>query len=143
MNERPTVSDEAVMRRWMGLELRRMNDAIVADRKTLIRLLEEKRPSARTKGGDEYVFDLEVLRGMASHISPEIQRRLRLPILFYFDSTVSDSCFLSDETAVRALQELGEISHLREMNEGRLWIGKPIVFAIAGKYRKAVQIVMR
>jgi len=143
MDRRPYISDESVMRKWMGLEIRKINEAVVAERKTLSALLSEESPSSMTKGGDEYVFDRDVLEKMKEMLPKDIRDRLRLPVLFYFDSTVPDSCFLADETAVRALQELGELSRLRSVREGKVWIKKPIVFAIAAKYRKAVQIVMR
>lgn len=143
MNGRPGISDESVMRKWMGLEMKKINEAVVADRKTLAALLSEETPSSTTKGGDTYTFDRAVLERMNESLPRDITDRLRLPILFYFDSTVPDSCFLSDETAVRALQELGELSRLRSITEGKVWVGKPIVFSIAAKYRKAVQIVMR
>jgi Protein of unknown function DUF61. len=51
--------------------------------------------------------------------------------------------FLSDEAAVEALQHLGEISSLRRMHEGRLWIAKPLVYLMMGRYPTAIQIVMR
>jgi uncharacterized protein (UPF0216 family) len=143
MNGRPDISDESVMRKWMGLEMKKINEAVVADRKTLSVLLSEESPSSKTKGGDEYTFDRSVLEKMKEKLPKDIRDRLRLPILFYFDSTVPDSCFLSDETAVRALQELGELSRLRSVTEGKVWVGKPIAFSIVAKYKKAVQIVMR
>ena len=143
MNGRPDISDESVMRKWMGLEMKKINEAIVADRKTLSVLLSEESPSSKTKGGDVYTFDLSVLEKMKEKLPMDIRDRLRLPILFYFDSTVPESCFLSDETAVRALQELGELSRLRSVTEGKVWVGKPIAFSIVAKYKKAVQIVMR
>ncbi|KQC06299.1 MAG: hypothetical protein APR55_05010 [Methanolinea sp. SDB] len=131
------------MKRWMGLEIRKINKAVVAERKTLSALLSEESPSSRTKGGEEYRFDRDVLVRMGEILPKDIKDRLRLPILFYFDSTVADSCFLADETAARALQELGEISRLRSVTGEKVWVGKPIVFAIAAKYRKAVQMVIR
>lgn len=143
MDRRPDISDESVMRKWMGIEMRKINDAVVAERKTLSVLLLERYPSSRTKGGEEYVFDRQVLEKMGEALPRDIRDRLRLPILFYFDSTVPDSCFLSDDTAVRALQELGELSPLRSLREDKVWIGKPIAFSIVTKYRKAAQIVMR
>lgn len=143
MDNRPHISDESVMKRWMGLEIRKINESVVAGRKTLSALLSEESPSSLTKGGEEYLFDRDVLVRMGETLPKDIRDRLKIPILFYFDSTVADSCFLADETAVRALQELGEISRLRSATGEKVWVGKPIVFAIIAKYRKAVQIVMR
>lgn len=142
MPNRPSASDESTLLRWMRLEIGRINDGVVAERKRLSRLLREEQPSSVTKGGSWYDFDRDVLLRMGQAVPEELQRRLRLPILFYFDSTVPDSFFLADEAAVQALQSLREISPLRRMQGGRLWIAKPLVYAIMNRYPTAVQIMM-
>ncbi len=140
---RPDVSDESVMMRWMHLEISKINDGIVAERKTLARLLQEERPCSMTKGGKEHRYDRAVLSEMGNKIPGEIQEKLLLPILFFFDSSVSDSAFLADETALHALQLLGEFSDLRTMRDGRLWVGRAIVYSLIRKYPTLVQIAMR
>lgn len=142
MPDRPLGGDEPTFLRWMRLEIGRINDGIVSERKRLSHLLAEEHPSSVTKKGDRYDFDQNVLICLEQALPAELQRRLRLPILFYFDSTVPDSFFLADETAVQALQSLGEISTLREMQGGRLWIAKPIVYAVMNRYPTIMQIVM-
>ncbi len=140
MPGRPSTGEDSTILRWMRFEIGRINNGVVAERKRLSTLLSEERPSTITKGGECYEFD----RGRLKETLPaELQRRLRLPVLFYFDSTVPDSLFLSDEAAVEALQHLGEISPLRRMHEGRVWIAKPIVYVIMSRYPTAIQIVMR
>jgi hypothetical protein len=67
---------------------------------------------------------------------------LKIPIIFYFDSTVEDSFFLTDSAALEALQFLGELSDMREMIAGRVWIGRAIVFAIMRRYPGAVQVMV-
>jgi hypothetical protein len=47
-----------------------------------------------------------------------------------------------DETALAALQLLGEVSTLRTFEGGRFWVARPIAYAIMKKYPTAVQIVM-
>lgn len=126
----------------MRLEIGRINDGIVAERKRLSLLLSEENPSSVTKGGGRYDFDRDVLLRLEQALPTELRRRLRLPILFYFDSTVPDSFFLADEAAVQALQSLREISPLRRMQGGRLWIAKPLVYAVMNRYPTAAQIVM-
>jgi uncharacterized protein (UPF0216 family) len=143
MSERPSVSEEAVLMKWMRLEIGRINDGVVAERKRLSQLLREDRPAAATKGGGEHTFDKDVLALMEATLPRDLTRRLRLPILFYFDATVPDSCFLADDAAVQALRHLGDISPLRRMQNGRLWVAKPIAYAIMSKYPTTVQIVMR
>ncbi len=142
MPDRPSASDESTLLRWMRLELGRINDGVVAERKRLSRLLREENPSSVTKGGDRYEFDRDVLLRLEQALPGELQRRLRVPILFYFDSTVPDSFFLADEAAVQALQDLGEISSLRRMQGGRVWIAKPLVYAVMNRYPTVMQIVM-
>lgn len=143
MSGRPSIRDESVLTRWMQLELGRMNDGVVSERKTLAQLVREDRPVSVTKAGKEYRFDREMIALLAQHLPADIHARLKLPILFFFDSTVNDSCFLADEPAFRALVLLGELSPLREMEDGRLWVGKPIVFAMMRKYPTILQIMMR
>ena len=142
MPDRPSAGDESILLRWMRLEIGRINDGIVSERKRLSRLLSEEHPSSITKGGSEYGFNPDTLHRLGEALPGELQRRLRLPILFYFDSTVPDSLFLADEAAMQALQNLGEISPLRRMQGGRLWIAKPLVYAIMNRYPTAMQIVM-
>jgi len=142
MANRPSAGDESTLLRWMRLEIGRINDGVVSERKRLSQLLREEYPSSVTKSGNRYDFDRDVLVRLEQALPETLQRRLRLPILFYFDSTVPDSFFLADEAAVQALQSLSEISPLRRMQGGRLWIGKPLVYAIMNRYPTAIQIMM-
>lgn len=142
MPDRPSASDESTLLRWMRLELGKINDSVVSERKRLSLLLREEHPSSVTKGGDRYDFDRDVLLRLEQALPAVMQRRLRLPILFYFDSAVPDSFFLADEAAVQALQDLGEISTLRRMQGGRVWIAKPLVYAVMNRYPTVMQIVM-
>jgi uncharacterized protein (UPF0216 family) len=143
MSGRPSVGDESVLMRWMQLELGRMNDGVVSERKTLARLLTEVPPVSVTKAGKEYRFREEMIKYLGEHLPAGIHSQLKLPILFFFDSTVNNSLFLVDEPAFRALLHLGELSPLREMEDCRLWVGKPIVFAMMQKYPTIIQIMMR
>jgi uncharacterized protein (UPF0216 family) len=142
MSYRPRPDDEAVMRRWMGMEMKRITDSLVADRKLLATLLTEDKPSATTKGGDPYTFDGAVIRTLGERLPATLHRRLRLPVLFHFSPYVQDSYYLNDENAVDALNLLGEIGELREMREGRLWVGRAIAYAILQRYPTAVQIAV-
>jgi hypothetical protein len=53
MTCRPGITDEDVLKRWMGIEITKMNEGIVADHKTLFRLLREDVLSAMTKKGGQ------------------------------------------------------------------------------------------
>ncbi len=139
----PRVGDDSVMMRWMQLEISRINEGIVSDRKTLAGLLLESRPASITKGGKEYLFDRATILELGQKVPCVLQKKLALPILFFFDSAVRDSAFLADETALYALQALGELSTLRAIRDGRIWIGRAIVYAIVRRYPTAAQIVMQ
>jgi len=65
MTRRPRITEESVLTRWMGMEIARINDSVVAGRKTLALLLAEKNPKAKTKGGGEYHFSRETLAALS------------------------------------------------------------------------------
>ena len=142
MRDRPDITDESVMMKWMALEFGRMNKGIVTSRRTLAELLAEVAPTAATKGGGEHRFDRRVLAALGEKLPPEMHRRLRLPILFRQDMTVASGVYLTDEAAVTALQMLGELGPLYRMEKERLWISRPIAYAILLKYPTAVQMMI-
>ena len=142
MTHRPPVSDESVLMRWMALEMGKINDGVVTGRKRLSDLLMDPRPAGVTRGGAEYAFNKETLMLLGQQLPANLHARLRLPIIFFFDSRVGDSFLLTDEDGLKTLQAIGELSTMREMTGGRLWVGRAIVFAIMRKYPTAVQIMM-
>jgi len=131
-----------VLTRWMGMEIARIHDSVVGGRKTLASLLAEGSPQGRTKGGGEYHFSRETLATLAGRLPEEIKGTLKLPILFFFDMDVRDSCYLRDETAVEALRLLGDLGEGRRVTEGRLWVARAIAYDISRKYPTAVQFAM-
>lgn len=139
----PTVSDESVLKKWMALEMGKINDGVVAERKRLSDLLRTSRPLSITRGEKEYLFDSTIIRLLGEKLPENLHSRLKLPIIFYFDSGVADSCLLTDEAAFEVLQVLGELSRQREFIGGRLWIGRAIVFALLRKYPTIIQIMMQ
>jgi uncharacterized protein (UPF0216 family) len=142
MTHRPGITEESVLTRWMGMEIARINDSIVAGRRSLADLLSGEDPKAVTRGGGEYHFSRETLATLGSQLPEEIRGAIRLPILFFFDMDVRDSCYLRDETAVQALQDFGDLGGGRKVTEGRLWVARAIAYAIARKYPTAVQFAM-
>ncbi|NOQ48772.1 MAG: DUF61 family protein [Methanococcoides sp.] len=142
MSGRLPDSDDSGLMRWMRSEVGKINKEIVAERKPLSQLLGEEMPFSKTKSGNEHLFDKGILNVFEEGLPEELHGRLRLPILFFLDYRVEDSCFLNDENAVKALQIMGEISKSRSLNEGKLWVGKSIAYSIMRKYPTAIQIVM-
>jgi len=143
MPDRPFPIDDAVLARWMKLEVSKINEGLVAVRVPLSSLREETTPIIPTKDGKHYKFNKKTLTTLGSMLPRTLQEKLRLPVFCYFDSAVGDSCFVTDPYAVEVLQQLHEISNQREMVDGRLWIGKPIIYGIMRKYPTFLQIVMR
>ena len=135
--------DESVLRRWMSLEMGKINDGVVSARVPLVSLLEMEKPAAVNRGGREHHFDREVIRKVGASLPVNLRSSLKLPIIFYFDMEVSNSCMLADEVALAVLQELGDLSRERRMEGGRMWVARALVFALLKKYPTAVQIMMR
>ncbi|MBC7086133.1 MAG: DUF61 family protein [Methanomethylovorans sp.] len=142
MENRRYQSEDSIFMRWMRTEINKMNNAIVAERKNLSQLLQEDKPSAKTKGGSDHFFEKATLRSIGEKVPEDMHSKLKLPILFFFDHQVPDSCYLNDVYAAQVLQIMGEISRLRMMEKGRLWVGKSIAYSIMKKYQTVVQIVM-
>jgi uncharacterized protein (UPF0216 family) len=138
----PRITDESVLVRWMGLEIAKINEGVVLQRKSLAILLTEKDPVSVTKKGETFHFDPSVIAMLGKTLAEDLQRQLKLPVLFYSTPDVPDSCMCPDETALAALQLLGEVSALRTFEDGRFWISRPIAYAIMKKYPTVLQIVM-
>jgi uncharacterized protein (UPF0216 family) len=85
-----------------------MNEGVVSRRKSLAVLLAEKSPVSITKKGDAYHFDSFVIATLGKALPEDLQRQLRLPVLFSSSPDVPDSCRCPDETAREALHLLGE-----------------------------------
>ncbi|MDD1700848.1 MAG: DUF61 family protein [Methanoregula sp.] len=142
MTHPPRITDESVLTRWMSMEIGRINEGVVRDRKTLSQLLTEETPGATTKKGEPYFFDRHAIAVLGKRLPDELQARLRLPILFFISPDVPDSCWCADSAAFEAFIILEEISRLRTMQEGKFWLSRVIVYAIMRKYPTTVQLVM-
>lgn len=141
-DRRASITDDSIINRWMRMEIGKINNGIVTSRKTLSQLLKENKPSSKTKDDREYFFKKKTINELGKKLPENIQDRLKLPILFFFDMQVDDSCYLNDKIALEALQTLGELGYKREFNKNRLWVGKAIAYSLKIKYPTAVQIVM-
>lgn len=137
------MDDERVLRKWISLEINKMNGGVVNARVPIMDLLGMERPVAVTRGGKDHRFDREVIKRIYSALSPDLCRNIRLPIVFYYSMDVSDSCMLSDPHAFIAFQEMGKFSRERKMEGGSVWVGRAIVFELVRTYPTAIQIMMR
>lgn len=136
------TGEDSVFSRWMRTEIHKINDGIVSERKFLDELLIEEKPIAKTKSGKNHFFEIDTLNKLIEILPEHIHGKLRLPILFFLDSSINDSCYVNDLIAIEALQIMGEISKIRAIRDGKIWVGKPIAYSIMKKYPSAVQIVM-
>lgn len=143
MSGRYPIADDSILTKWMRLEMGKLNDGIVSERKSLSKLLTEERPVSRTKAGKEHVFDISELKELSERFPPDLHDKLKLPVIFFSDTRVPDSCYLNDPNALSALQILGELSEMRQMQQGRMWVGKSIAYSIMKKYPTLVQIALR
>ncbi len=138
----PPVSDESVLMRWMALEMGKINDGVVADRRRLSDLVRELHPASVTRGGREYAFDRTPIRVLWERLPKPLRYRLKLPILFYLFYT-SLYCYLcAVAREVVWFQAGGVLWDLWDLLGGRLWVGRAIVFAIMGRYPGAIQIMV-
>ena len=142
MSQRPSSKSEEVFLSWMRVEMGKINKSIVAQRKILAELMQEENPSSRTKAGEDYFFDRGALEELHARLPHELHGKLRLPIIFFSDNRVPDSCYINDKYALESLQILGELSKLRRMQKGKLWIGKSIAYSIMKKYPSLFQMAM-
>ncbi len=142
MTHRPRITDEPVLTRWISIEIAKMNEGLVKERKTLAALLSENSPSSLTRKGEPYYFDKAVIESLGRSMPEDLRQRLKLPILFYSSPDTQDSCSCPDTIALAVLQLLGEVSTLRTMQGDRFWVSRPIAYTIMKKYPTAVQIVM-
>ncbi|SFM70441.1 DUF61 family protein [Methanolobus profundi] len=143
MSGRYPIADDPILTRWMRLEMGKLNDGIVSERKSLAQLLTGERPVSRTRSGKEHVFDSSALKELSERLPPDLHDKLKLPVIFFSDTKVPDSCYLNDPNALSALQILEELSEMRQMQQGKMWVGKSIAYSIMRKYPTVVQIAMR
>jgi hypothetical protein len=126
----------------MTMEIGKINEGLVRDRKSLAVLLLEKSPGSVTKSGEPFLFDRNIITLLGQRICGELPGRLRLPVLFFMSPDVPDSCWCMDPAAFEALILRGEISAMRTMQDGKFWVSRVIAYAIQRKYPTMIQLVM-
>lgn len=108
--------------RWISFELGRLNAGLVTEKKSLARLLEEARPSCRTREGDAHDFDRPALERLASVLGKEEREALRLPITLFVSGDVTESAYLTDAVGARALRQLEGFGPAYPYREGRMYL---------------------
>jgi hypothetical protein len=74
MTPPPMITDESVLTRWMTMEIGKINEGIVKERKSLSVPLAEDTPSSTTKRGEPYYFKKGGHHGSWKETSPRAAR---------------------------------------------------------------------
>lgn len=136
------LNNDGVMEKWLKMEFQNINKNIVKTQVTIAELLKMEVPKTNTRSGEDYLFDIEALSDFSSMVPILYHRRLRLPIYFYKDLRVKDSCFLTDEVAGLALQKTKDLDAVYTFKDGKLWLSRPLAWEISRKYPTLFQFVV-
>jgi uncharacterized protein (UPF0216 family) len=99
-------------------------------------------PKTFTKTGEEYLFDFNALQKLSQMIPLVYNNQLKLPIYFYKDLRIKDSCFLVDEVAAKVLKYTNDLDAMYGFLNGKLWVSKPIAYDMVLKYPTLIQFVI-
>lgn len=135
------VVEDRVLKKWMALEMGKVQQAIVRAPQPLRRLVNEDEPTAPTRGGEPHVFDKDVLARLAQRLSPLARSSLRVPILVYMDHETSGDCYVADAAAIDALVQL--LDRPTEPRDGKLWMSLPLARRLAQDWPTVFQFVIR
>jgi uncharacterized protein (UPF0216 family) len=136
------LESESAMERWLKFEFHNLNKNIVKNQVRLSDLIKMEKPKTETRDGNEYLFDNLALKKFSEDIPLIYHNQLRLPIFFYKDLRVKDSCFLIDEIAVSVLKHTNDLEFCYKFTDGKLWLSRPIAFDITRKYPTLFQFVI-
>jgi uncharacterized protein (UPF0216 family) len=136
------IKESGTMEKWINLEFRKLNQSLVRPQPTLFELLSMEVPKAESRDGGEYTFDRDALKRFAEAVPENYHKRLKLPIFFFKDTKVIDSCYLIDNTAVEVLKITGDLNDMYRFREKKLWLGRPLAYEIGNKYPTLVQFVV-
>lgn len=132
--------DEDTIERWMNVEIRQANRSTVTRGRPLRELLAEQEPAAEARDGSVHRFEPEVLERLADQLSPIARVDLKLPITFYLSHKTDDSCYVADDGAIEALQQLG--IGQAEPRKGKLWMGTAVARGFAKEWPTVAQFVI-
>ncbi len=126
--------------RWVSFELGRLNAGLVVETKSLGALLEEPRPSCRTREGAEHVFDRTALERLAGALDPAERAALRLPMTLFAAGDLEDSVVLSDERAAKALRALEGFGGAFPYRDGRMYLPHSLAVDVMRRSGGTVQL---
>ena len=123
--------------KWTEFELARVNRGLVVKKKRLSQLLKEEKPRCESSEGETYEFDAAVLGILRAAVSQD--EDLMLPITLHFVSQSRDSCYISDESAAKALRKLEEFGEAYPFRDGKMWLPNSLAYMLMQKYSTAIQ----
>ena len=126
--------------RWISFELGRLNAGLVTEKKTLARLLEEPRPTCRTREGDEHGFDRSALDRLASVLESGERQALRLPITLFVSGDLEDTAYLTDALAAKALRATEDFGTAYPYREGRMYLPHALAVDLARRSGGTLQL---
>ncbi len=128
------------MDRWLALEVGRLNEGLVVEKKSLARLLSENPPVCRTRSGEEHRFDRSWLERLASVLSEEETERLRLPITLFVSGDMADAAYLTDAVGAKALRALESLGSAFPYREGRMFLPHSLAFDLVRRSGGTLQL---
>ncbi len=132
--------DEDTLKRWMNLEIRKANRATVSNGERLTELVDQDDPHVEARDGSTHAFDPDTLDRLHDELSPFTRAELTLPITFYLSHKAADSCYVADDTAIHALEQLDVAS--TSPREGKLWMSTPLARDFARTWPTVAQFLI-
>lgn len=125
--------------RWIASQLGRLNAGLVVKKKSMAQLLEEAEPACETREGDRHSFDRAALVRLAALLTPAEAASLRLPITLLV-SGESDTAYLTDEPAAKALRALENFGPAFPFRDGRMGVPHSLAVDLVRRNGGAVQL---
>ena len=136
------LGNERAFEKWLKSEYHNLNKDLVTKKASLADLLKMDEPHTLTRAGNEYQFDIDALKKLGAAIPKLYHRRLELPISFYRDTRVSDSCIIAEKIVAAALQASNDLDPLYNFSKDKLWLSRPLATEIYNKYPTLFQFVV-
>jgi uncharacterized protein (UPF0216 family) len=126
--------------RWLSLEVGRVNDGLVVERKSLRRLLDEPKPTCRTRGGHEVVLDRAALERLAAAVPRHERDVLRLPITIFVSGDLEDSAYISEELAAKTIRKMEGFEAAFPFRDGRMYLPHSLAVDLVRRSGGTLQI---
>jgi len=136
------LNNERALKKWLKFEYQNMNKNLVTQQIAIADLLKMDTPKALTRTGEEYRFDAPTLKRFGKTVPQIYHQQLKLPIYFYRDLRVRDSCFITDEIAVKVLKHTNDLDNMYSFQDDRLWLSRPLAHDIVKKYPTMFQFIV-